>query len=39
MWIDRRKFLNFAAANTVATAIYPLDAEQGKKRIDGKERD
>ncbi len=32
MWIDRRRFLNFAAANTVAIAMPTLHAEQGKKR-------
>jgi PhzF family phenazine biosynthesis protein len=32
MWIDRRKFLNFAAANTVAVAMPPLHAEQSKKQ-------
>lgn len=32
MWIDRRKFLNLAAANTVAAAMPPLDAEQSKKQ-------
>jgi len=30
--IDRRTFLNFAAANTVATAIRPLETEQSKKQ-------
>jgi PhzF family phenazine biosynthesis protein len=28
MLVDRRRFLNLALANTVATSIYPLDAEQ-----------
>jgi PhzF family phenazine biosynthesis protein len=32
MWIDRRRFLNFAAANTVAIAIPTLDAEQSNKQ-------
>ena len=32
MLVDRRKFLNLAATSTVATAIYPLDAEQSKKQ-------
>jgi PhzF family phenazine biosynthesis protein len=32
MPIDRRRFLNFAAASTVTTAIYPLNAEQSKKQ-------
>ena len=32
MLIDRRKFLNLAAVNTVATSIYPLEVEQSKKR-------
>jgi PhzF family phenazine biosynthesis protein len=31
MWIDRRTFLNFAAANTVSTAAYPLETEQSKR--------
>ncbi len=30
--VDRRKFLNLAAASTVATAIRPLDAEQSRKQ-------
>ena len=30
--IDRRTFLNFAVANTVATAIRPLETEQSKKQ-------
>jgi len=30
--VDRRKFLNLAAANTVATAMYPLESEQNKKQ-------
>jgi PhzF family phenazine biosynthesis protein len=32
MPMDRRMFLNFAAASTVAAAIYPLDAEQTNKQ-------
>lgn len=36
MLIDRRKFVSFAAANTVVTAMYPLEAEQSKKQMDGK---
>lgn len=32
MLVDRRKFLNLAAANTVATAIHPLKSEQNKKQ-------
>jgi PhzF family phenazine biosynthesis protein len=32
MLIDRRKFLNFAAANTVAAAMPPLQAEQSKQQ-------
>jgi PhzF family phenazine biosynthesis protein len=36
MLVDRRKFLNLAAANTIATSIYPLDAEQSKKQSPGK---
>jgi hypothetical protein len=32
MLIDRRKFLNFAAANAVATVIPPLEAEQSRKQ-------
>jgi PhzF family phenazine biosynthesis protein len=32
MPIDRRKFLNFAAANTVAAAMPSLSAEQSKKQ-------
>jgi PhzF family phenazine biosynthesis protein len=28
MLVDRRKFLNLAAANTLSTPIFPLDAEQ-----------
>ncbi len=31
MGTDRRTFLNFAAANAVATAAYPLEAEQSKR--------
>jgi PhzF family phenazine biosynthesis protein len=31
MWTDRRTFLNFAAANTVVTAAYPLETEQSKR--------
>ena len=36
MLIDRRKFLNLVAANTVATSIYPLEAEQSKKQLPAK---
>jgi len=32
MWIDRRKFLNFAAANTAATAIPLLATEQSNEQ-------
>jgi hypothetical protein len=32
MLVDRRKFLNLAAANTVATAMHPLESEQNKKQ-------
>src|SRR6266436_4221702 len=32
MLVDRRKFLNFATANTVATAIHPFLTEQNKKQ-------
>jgi PhzF family phenazine biosynthesis protein len=32
MLIDRRKFLNFATASTVATAIHPFETEQSKKQ-------
>jgi hypothetical protein len=32
MPIDRRKFLNFAAANAVVTALHPLDAKQSRKQ-------
>jgi PhzF family phenazine biosynthesis protein len=32
MLVDRREFLNFATANTVATAIHPFEAEQNKKQ-------
>jgi len=32
MLIDRRRFLNFAAANTVAAVMPPLDAEQSNKQ-------
>ena len=32
MPIDRRTFLNFAAANTVAAAMPPLAAEQSKRQ-------
>ena len=32
MLVDRRKFLNFATANTVATAIHPFETEQNKKQ-------
>jgi PhzF family phenazine biosynthesis protein len=32
MLLDRRKFLNLAAANTVATAIQPLETERSKKQ-------
>jgi PhzF family phenazine biosynthesis protein len=28
MWTDRRTFLNFAAANTVATVAYPLETDR-----------
>jgi PhzF family phenazine biosynthesis protein len=31
MLVDRRKFLSFATANTVATAIHPFETEQNKK--------
>jgi PhzF family phenazine biosynthesis protein len=31
MWTDRRTFLNFAAANSVAAATGPLETEQSKK--------
>ena len=31
MWTDRRTFLSFAAANTVATAAYPLETEPGAR--------
>jgi PhzF family phenazine biosynthesis protein len=36
MLVDRRKFLNLAAANTIATSIYPFDAEQSKKQSPAK---
>jgi PhzF family phenazine biosynthesis protein len=32
MLLDRRKFLNFATANIVATAIHPFEIGQNKKR-------
>jgi PhzF family phenazine biosynthesis protein len=32
MLIDRRKFLNIAAANTVAPSLYPLATAQGKNQ-------
>jgi len=32
MLVDRRKFLNFVTASTVATAIHPFETEQNKKR-------
>ena len=32
MLVDRRKFLNFATANTVATAIHPFLTEQNRKQ-------
>lgn len=32
MLVDRRKFLNFATANIVATAIHPFETEQNKKQ-------
>jgi PhzF family phenazine biosynthesis protein len=32
MLVDRRKFFNFAAASTVATAIHPFETEQRKKQ-------
>jgi PhzF family phenazine biosynthesis protein len=32
MLVDRRKFLNVATANTVATAIHPFLTEQNKKQ-------
>ena len=32
MLADRRKFLNFATASTVVTAIHPFETEQNKKR-------
>jgi PhzF family phenazine biosynthesis protein len=31
MLVDRRKFLSFATANTVASAIHPFGTEQNKK--------
>ena len=36
MLVDRRKFLNLAASNTVATCICPLEAEQSKNRLPAK---
>jgi PhzF family phenazine biosynthesis protein len=36
MLIDRRKFLNLAAANTIATSLYPLATQQSKKRSPAK---
>ena len=36
MLIDRRKFINLAAANTVATSMYPLRTEQSKKQSPAK---
>jgi hypothetical protein len=32
MLVDRREFLNFAAANTVAISIHPFETEQNKKQ-------
>ena len=32
MLVDRRNFLNLAAANTVASAIYPFETAQDKKQ-------
>jgi len=32
MLIDRRKFLNFAAANTVAAAMPPIETEESNKQ-------
>jgi PhzF family phenazine biosynthesis protein len=31
MWTDRRTFVNFAVANTVATVAHPLETEHGKR--------
>jgi hypothetical protein len=31
MLVDRRKFLNFATASTVASAIHPFETEQNKE--------
>jgi len=36
MLVDRRKFLNLATANAVATSIYPLATEQSKKQSPAK---
>ena len=32
MLVDRRQFLNYATANTVATAIRPFETTQNKKQ-------
>jgi PhzF family phenazine biosynthesis protein len=32
MLLDRRRFVNFATASTVASAIHPFETEQNKKR-------